>query len=41
MMIEPQKLDYICSDFDPPAIIANFHDQDKPVEFPVQKVRIF
>ena len=40
MMIEPQKLDYISSDYDPPAIIAKFHDQDKTIEFPVQKVSV-
>jgi hypothetical protein len=39
MMIEPQKLDYVSSDFDPPAIIAKFHEQNKTIEFPVQKVR--
>ncbi|XP_044261128.1 transcription-associated protein 1 [Tribolium madens] len=38
MMIEPQKLDYVSSDYDPPAIIAKFYDQDKTIEFPVQKI---
>lgn len=38
MMIEPQKLDYVSSDFDPPAILARFHDQDYAIEFPVSKV---
>ncbi|XP_049825027.1 transcription-associated protein 1 isoform X2 [Aethina tumida] len=38
MMIEPQKLDYVASDYDPPAIIAQFHDQEQAIEFPVQKI---
>lgn len=38
MMIEPQKLDYVSSDFDPPAILSRFRDQDDPIEFPVSKV---
>lgn len=38
MMIEPQKLDYVASDFDPPAILAKFSDQEEPIEFPVSKV---
>ncbi|KAF5284945.1 hypothetical protein FQA39_LY16900 [Lamprigera yunnana] len=38
MMIEPQKLDYMTSDYDPPAIIAIFHDQQHAIEFPVEKV---
>lgn len=38
-MIEPQKLDYVSSDYDPPAIIAKFYDQDRTIEFPVQKVQ--
>ncbi|KAG5864322.1 hypothetical protein JTB14_004435 [Gonioctena quinquepunctata] len=38
MMIEPQKLEYVSTDFDPPAILARFHDQDQPIEFPVSKV---
>lgn len=37
-MIEPQKLDYVDTDYDAPAVVAKFHDQSKPVEFPVQKV---
>lgn len=38
MMIEPQKLDYVASDLDPPAILSRFRDQDDPIEFPVSKV---
>ncbi|CAG9767854.1 unnamed protein product [Ceutorhynchus assimilis] len=38
MMIEPQKLEYVSSDFDPPAILARFDDYEKIVEFPVAKV---
>uniref|UniRef100_A0AAR5Q8F1 FAT domain-containing protein n=1 Tax=Dendroctonus ponderosae TaxID=77166 RepID=A0AAR5Q8F1_DENPD len=38
MMIEPQKLEFISSDFDPPAILARFDDYLKPVEFPVAPV---
>lgn len=38
MMIEPQKLEYVTTDYDPPAIIAHFHDQKQSIEFPVQKV---
>lgn len=40
MMIEPQKLDYVSSDFDPPAILAKFLDQEYPIQFPVSKVII-
>lgn len=38
MMIEPQKLDYVSSDYDPPSILARFRDQNEPIEFPVVKV---
>lgn len=38
MMIEPQKLEYINQDYDPPAILAHFQDQQQSIEFPVQKV---
>lgn len=38
MMIEPQKLDYVSSDYDPPAIVAKFVDQDRAIDFPVQRV---
>ncbi|XP_066149283.1 transcription-associated protein 1 isoform X2 [Euwallacea fornicatus] len=38
MMIEPQKLEYVCSDFDPPAILARFDHYEKTVEFPVAQV---
>ncbi|KAJ8954217.1 hypothetical protein NQ318_005812 [Aromia moschata] len=38
MMIEPQKLDFISSDFDPPAILARFNYQEQPIEFPVSKI---
>lgn len=37
-MIEPQKLEYVSSDFDPPAILARFDDYQQNVEFPVAKV---
>ncbi|XP_072379030.1 transcription-associated protein 1 [Diabrotica undecimpunctata] len=38
MMIEPQRLDYVSTDFDPPAILARFHDHYQEIEFPVSKV---
>lgn len=38
MMIEPQKLDYVTWDQEPPAIVASFRDQEKSIDFPVQKV---
>ncbi|XP_057664226.1 transcription-associated protein 1 [Diorhabda carinulata] len=38
MMIEPQKLDYVSTEFDPPAILARFNDQYQEIEFPVSKV---
>lgn len=38
MMIEPQKLDYVSTDYDPPSIIAYFQDQVNSIEFPVEKV---
>ncbi|KAF7269505.1 transcription-associated protein Nipped-A isoform X2 [Rhynchophorus ferrugineus] len=38
MIIEPQKLEYISSDFDPPAILAKFDSYQQNVEFPVAKV---
>ncbi|XP_050299225.1 transcription-associated protein 1 isoform X2 [Anthonomus grandis grandis] len=38
MMIEPQKLEYVSSDFDPPAILARFDDYQQAVQFPVAKV---
>lgn len=38
MMIEPQKLDYVSTDYDPPSILAHFHDQSQPIEFPVEKI---
>uniref|UniRef100_A0A1Y1MXI9 FAT domain-containing protein n=3 Tax=Photinus pyralis TaxID=7054 RepID=A0A1Y1MXI9_PHOPY len=38
MMIEPQKLEYTTTDYDPPAIIVVFHDQKHAIEFPVEKV---
>lgn len=38
MMIEPQKLEYVNEDYDPPSIIAHFQEQQQPIEFPVQKV---
>ncbi|VEN46895.1 unnamed protein product, partial [Callosobruchus maculatus] len=38
MMTEPQKLEYISSDFDPPAILARFHNQDESIDFPVSKI---
>lgn len=37
-MIEPQKLEYVTTDYDPPAIIAHFQDQQQSIEFPVHKV---
>lgn len=41
MMIEPQKLEYISTDYDPPSIIALFHEQQHAIEFPVEKVFFF
>nr|CAH7738954.1 unnamed protein product [Callosobruchus chinensis] len=38
MMTEPQKLEYISSDFDPPAMLAKFHNQEESIEFPVSKI---
>lgn len=38
MMIEPQKLEYISQDYDPPSIVAHFQEQQQSIEFPVQKV---
>ncbi|XP_017777683.1 PREDICTED: transformation/transcription domain-associated protein isoform X2 [Nicrophorus vespilloides] len=38
MMIEPQKLEYVDTDYEPPAILAQFHDHTQQVEFPVEKV---
>lgn len=38
MMIEPQKLEYVSTEFDPPAILARFNDQEHEIEFPVSKV---
>ncbi|KAL3270789.1 hypothetical protein HHI36_021313 [Cryptolaemus montrouzieri] len=38
MMIEPQKLEYVSSDYDPPAILVRFNEYPQMVEFPVQKV---
>ncbi|CAH0549746.1 unnamed protein product, partial [Brassicogethes aeneus] len=38
MMIEAQRLEYISSDYDPPAILAKFEERDQTIEFPVQKV---
>lgn len=38
MMIEPQKLEYVSSDFDPPAILVRFNEYQQSTEFPVQKV---
>lgn len=38
MMIEPQRLDYVSSDYDPPAIVAKFAEQEHVIEFPVQKI---
>ncbi|CAG9853589.1 unnamed protein product [Phyllotreta striolata] len=38
MMIEPQKLEYVSTEFDPPSILAKFNDQEQEIEFPVSKV---
>ncbi|XP_060534319.1 transcription-associated protein 1 [Cylas formicarius] len=38
MMIEPQRLDYIASEHDPPAIWAKFDSYEQSIEFPVTKV---
>lgn len=38
MMIEPQRLEYVSSDFDPPAILAKFDHYQQNVEFPVAQV---
>lgn len=38
MMIEPQRLEYVSTDFDAPAILTRFHDQTGDVEFPVDKI---
>ncbi|CAH1997935.1 unnamed protein product [Acanthoscelides obtectus] len=38
MMTEPQKLEYISSDFDPPAILAKFHNLEQTIDFPVSKI---
>ncbi|XP_030767739.1 transcription-associated protein 1 [Sitophilus oryzae] len=38
MIVEPQHLDYVSSDFDPPAILTRFDDYQQSVEFPVAKV---
>ncbi|KAF5288689.1 hypothetical protein FQR65_LT11954 [Abscondita terminalis] len=38
MMIEPQKLEYATNEYEPPAIIALFHEQQHAIEFPVEKV---
>ncbi|XP_022821038.1 transformation/transcription domain-associated protein isoform X3 [Spodoptera litura] len=38
MMIEPQRLEYRETDVPPPAILAYFQDQPKPVDFEVDKV---
>lgn len=40
MMIEPQKLNYVGPDYDPPAIITLFYDHKHAIEFPVDKVTI-
>lgn len=40
MMIEPQKLEYISTDQDPPAVIAYFREQQNCIEFPVEKVNL-
>nr|XP_022907724.1 transformation/transcription domain-associated protein [Onthophagus taurus] len=38
MLTEPQKLEYIGSDQDVPAILAHFKEQHKSIEFPVSKI---
>lgn len=38
MMIEPQKLDYVSSDFAPPAIVARFDEYQETVHFPIAPV---
>ncbi|KAK9874414.1 hypothetical protein WA026_002761 [Henosepilachna vigintioctopunctata] len=38
MMIEPQKLDYVSSDHNPPSIQVRFNDYPQKVDFPVQKL---
>lgn len=38
MMIEPQKLDYVSTDYEPPAIVAYFQDQPQSIDFTVEKV---
>lgn len=40
MMIEPQRLEYVSSEFEPPSIQARFHDQEQPIQLPVSKVRL-
>ncbi|XP_047506869.1 transcription-associated protein 1 isoform X1 [Pieris napi] len=38
MMIEPQRLEYRETDAPPPAVMAYFQDQAKPIDFEVDKV---
>ncbi|XP_038211764.1 transcription-associated protein 1 isoform X1 [Zerene cesonia] len=38
MMIEPQRLEYRETDAPPPAVLAYFQDQAKPIDFEVDKV---
>ena len=38
MMTEPQKLEYIDYDYDPPSIVAQFDNQLNAIDFPVAKV---